>query len=54
LLSTRATLREGIADKVREFTEHEDKEQMWLSDTADFQEGLRSVKERRPGNFSRN
>jgi enoyl-CoA hydratase/carnithine racemase len=54
LLSTRATLREGIADKVREFTEHEDKEQMWLSDTADFQEGLRSVKERRPGNFSSN
>jgi len=52
LLSTRETLREGLAEKVRVATEREDREQTWMAQTDDFQEGLRSVKERRVGNFS--
>jgi enoyl-CoA hydratase/carnithine racemase len=52
LLSTRATMREGLADKILEATRHEDKEQGWLSQTEDFQEGVNAVTERRPGNFS--
>jgi enoyl-CoA hydratase/carnithine racemase len=49
--SVRATLRAGLADEVVAATEHELKEQQWLRATADAQEGIRSVAERRPGNF---
>ena len=49
--STRATLRAGLAEAVREMTDHEFVEQSWLRKTADYKEGVRSVAERRPGNF---
>jgi enoyl-CoA hydratase/carnithine racemase len=51
LVSTRATMRQGIAGRILEATRHEDKEQGWLSQTEDFQEGVKAVTERRPGNF---
>ncbi len=49
--SVRATLREGLAEAVAKATEHELSEQQWLRGTEDAQEGIRSVAERRPGNF---
>lgn len=49
--SVRATLRAGLADAVTTATEHELSEQQWLRGTEDAQEGIRSVAERRPGNF---
>ncbi|MEZ5938856.1 MAG: enoyl-CoA hydratase/isomerase family protein [Hyphomonadaceae bacterium] len=49
--STRATLRAGLADSVREATEEEFAEQRWLMRTEDFREGIRAVSERRPGDF---
>jgi enoyl-CoA hydratase/carnithine racemase len=50
--SVRATLRQGLAEKVAEATEHELSEQQWLRATEDAQEGIRAVAERRPGNFT--
>jgi len=50
--SVRATLRQNLAEEVTAATEHELKEQQWLRATADAQEGIRSVAERRPGNFT--
>ncbi|MFK7975245.1 MAG: enoyl-CoA hydratase/isomerase family protein [Halioglobus sp.] len=52
LVSTRKTLREGLADTIAKHADHEDAEQYWLSQTDDFKEGVRAVGERRPGNFS--
>jgi len=49
--STRATLRRGIADAVKAQTDHEFAEQSWLARTADHQEGIRAVNERRQGDF---
>ena len=49
--SVRATMRADLAEAVAEATEHELKEQQWLRATADAQEGIRAVAERRPGNF---
>jgi enoyl-CoA hydratase/carnithine racemase len=51
--ATRATLRAGLAEAVRERTEHERAEQDRLMQTDDFKEGLRAVAERRPGQFRR-
>lgn len=51
LLATRATLREGLLDQVRETLKREHREQLKLRDTEDFAEGVRAVAERRPGNF---
>ena len=51
LLSVRATMREGLAEAVAAATEHELKEQQRLIATEDSREGIRSVAERRPGNF---
>jgi len=51
--ATRATLRAGLAEAVRERTEHERAEQDRLMQTDDFREGLRAVAERRPGQFRR-
>ncbi len=48
---TRATLRAGLAEAVKTTTDHELVEQTALRKTADFAEGVRSVNERRPGNF---
>jgi enoyl-CoA hydratase/carnithine racemase len=49
--STRATLRQGIAEAVRLATDHELVEQTALRKTADFAEGVRAVNERRAGVF---
>ncbi|KTT71408.1 enoyl-CoA hydratase/isomerase family protein [Sphingomonas endophytica] len=51
--STRATLRAGLADAVRERTEHERAEQDRLMQSNDFREGLQAVAQRRPGKFTR-
>ncbi len=52
LLSIRKTMREGLAQKVREQTDKEWDEQRWLQSTTDHQEGLKAVAERRVGNFT--
>lgn len=49
--ATRATLRGELAAAVKAQTDKEWKEQSWLRQTKDFAEGVRSVNERRPGNF---
>ncbi len=49
--STRATFRAGLAEAVKEQTDHELVEQSWLRKTKDFAEGVRAVNERRTGNF---
>ena len=49
--STRATFRQGIAEAVKAQTDHELIEQSWLRKTKDFAEGVKSVNERRVGNF---
>jgi enoyl-CoA hydratase/carnithine racemase len=51
LVSTRKTLRGDLAAAVRAQTDVEAKEQGWLRDTEDYKEGVRSVAERRMGNF---
>lgn len=51
VMSVRATLRQGLADRIAKATEHELAEQQWLRETEDAQEGIRAVAERRPGNF---
>jgi enoyl-CoA hydratase/carnithine racemase len=51
LLSTRATMRQGLADAVKAQTDHEFKEQSWLFRTEDHREGVKAVTERRPGKF---
>jgi 2-(1,2-epoxy-1,2-dihydrophenyl)acetyl-CoA isomerase len=50
--SIHATLRAGLADRIREITKHEAAEQARLFATQDSAEGMRSVAERRPGNFT--
>jgi enoyl-CoA hydratase/carnithine racemase len=49
--SVRATMREGLVAEVKAATAHEYREQHWLRRTADHQEGIRAVAERRPGRF---
>lgn len=51
VVSTRETLRLGLTDAVRRATNREFHEQRWLMQTEDFKEGVKSVAERRPGNF---
>jgi len=51
LLSTRATLRADLAERVREATAKELKEQTWLRETEDFAEGVKAVAERRSAHF---
>lgn len=51
VVATRKTLREGLSAAIRTRTDIELREQTNLRGTEDFQEGLRSVGERRPGNF---
>ncbi len=50
--SINATLRDGLADRVRAATKHEAAEQAKLFATEDSKEGVRSVNERREGNFT--
>jgi enoyl-CoA hydratase/carnithine racemase len=52
LVSTRATMRGGLAERVRAATEHELKEQSRLRKTDDFKEGVKATAERRLPNFS--
>ncbi|UWU77481.1 enoyl-CoA hydratase/isomerase family protein [Bradyrhizobium huanghuaihaiense] len=51
LLSTRATLRNGLADRVMAATNHELAEQTRLRATEDFKEGVKATEERRAANF---
>lgn len=51
ITATRATLRAGLAEAVRAQTVVEFREQSRLQKSEDFAEGVRSVAERRPGNF---
>ena len=51
--STRATLRQGLADGVERQLEREFAEQRRLAATDDHAEGVRAVTERRRGNFNR-
>lgn len=48
---TRATVRAGMADRVKAATDHELKIQSALRLTEDFREGVKSVSERRVANF---
>jgi enoyl-CoA hydratase/carnithine racemase len=50
--ATRATMRAGLADRVRTATEHELAEQSRLRKTDDFKEGVKAVAERRVPNFA--
>jgi len=50
--STRATLRQGLADAVRKQTDHELVEQTWLRQTEDFKEGVAATHDRRLPNFT--
>jgi enoyl-CoA hydratase/carnithine racemase len=51
LIATRMTMRGGIAERVRQATDHELEEQTRLRKTDDFKEGVKSVSERRVPNF---
>ena len=52
VMSVRATLRQGLADRIERATDHELAEQQWLRETEDAGEGIRSVAERRIGQFN--
>ena len=51
VMSTRATLRVGLADRIAMQTDHELVEQNWLRTTADWAEGIKATAERREPNF---
>ena len=51
VVATRATLRAGLADRVRAATELELEKQMKLRQTADFKEGVKAMAERRLPRF---
>ena len=51
LISTRATMRAGLADRVMAATNHELAEQTKLRATEDFKEGVKATAERRVANF---
>jgi enoyl-CoA hydratase/carnithine racemase len=51
IVATRKTLRADLAAAVRAQTDIEAEEQAWLRGTEDYKEGVRSVSERRVGNF---
>jgi enoyl-CoA hydratase/carnithine racemase len=52
LISTRATMRGDLADRVAKATEHELAEQSRLRQTDDFKEGVKAMAERRVPNFT--
>jgi len=52
LVSTRATMRGDLADRVLKATEHELAEQTRLRKTDDFKEGVKAMAERRIPNFT--
>src|SRR5690349_5277592 len=52
VMSTRATLRAGLAERVKAATAHELAQQTELRKTEDFKEGVRAMAERRVPNFA--
>ena len=54
VVSVRASMRAGLAERIAAATEHELKEQQWLRGTNDSVQGIRAVSERRAGNFKGN
>ncbi|MDB5447588.1 MAG: enoyl-CoA hydratase [Phenylobacterium sp.] len=50
-VATRKTLRDGLLAEVTAVLAHEHAQQALLRQTEDYAEGVRSVNERRPGNF---
>ncbi|HLL26425.1 MAG TPA: enoyl-CoA hydratase/isomerase family protein [Xanthobacteraceae bacterium] len=52
VLSTRETLRRGLADEIEASTERELFEQEWLRRTADFKEGVAAMNARRTPDFA--
>jgi enoyl-CoA hydratase/carnithine racemase len=52
VVATRATMRNGLADRVKKATEHELAEQSRLRKTDDFKEGVKAMAERRVPNFT--
>ncbi len=51
VVETRATLRAGLADRVRAATDIELEKQTRLRKTEDFKEGVNAVNQRRPARF---
>ena len=51
VVSTRTTLRVGMADRISMQTDHELAEQNWLRTTADWEEGIKATAERREPKF---
>ena len=51
IVSTRETLRRGLAEAVAAATEREYEEQDWLRNTEDFREGVKAMAERRLPDF---
>ena len=51
LVSMREQIRPGLAEAVQAATDIEGREQLWLQQTKDYQEGVKSVGEKRPGKF---
>jgi len=51
IMATRATMRAGLADRVKAATEHELSEQSKLRATDDFKEGVKAMAERRVPDF---
>ncbi len=52
VISTRTTVRLGLADRVAMQTDHELVEQNWLRGTADWAEGIKATAERREPQFT--
>jgi enoyl-CoA hydratase/carnithine racemase len=52
VMATRATLRAGLAERVKAATAHELEEQTRLRQTGDFKEGVKAMAERRVPSFS--
>lgn len=53
VMSTRSTLRRGLADAIEAITDHELEEQQKHFETADFKEGVKAMAERRAPVFQR-
>ena len=54
VIATRATMRQGLADRVKAATDHELAEQSRLRQTSDFKEGVKASAERRAPRFTGN
>jgi enoyl-CoA hydratase/carnithine racemase len=52
VIATRATMRQGLADRIKAATDHELEEQTRLRQTKDFKEGVKASAERRAPKFA--